>query len=325
MYKRSNKKEYRIPQGITVGEKRIKIVQNSTHSTDEFDPNKNRIEYTDKPKEHSESKEYVYDLPEAIIQDKSISEEAHKIRIKSSENLDNLSLEEVLTKLYHSSEKESPFGASTQKYWAQRYRYFPDYDAGFLLDEEGLYSVCPAAISKSVMKYIKGVFKDQDSIVVADPMCGCGGMVLAAAASEKVEKVIACDIDPLRITIAYFNAKISGLEDKIQFIHCNSLELDTETLPKIDFVFTSPPWGSKFNRRVAFDPDLMPFGAKFYIKMCYRLSQNFGWLMPVDIMFKPLAIRMQQIDTELDQILYQVNILNGKPKTSMIFCGNKFK
>jgi trimethylguanosine synthase len=52
--------------------------------------------------------------------------------------------------------------------------------------------------------------------------------------------VIAIDIDAARISIAKHNAKIYGVEERIEFIVGDAVDI----LPhlKVDVIFLSPPW-----------------------------------------------------------------------------------
>ena len=52
--------------------------------------------------------------------------------------------------------------------------------------------------------------------VMIDPFCGVGGSAIQFA--QTCNKVIAIDIDPTKIHAARQNAKIYGVENKIEFI-----------------------------------------------------------------------------------------------------------
>ena len=56
--------------------------------------------------------------------------------------------------------------------------------------------------------------------------------------------MIAIDIDPHKIEAARHNAKIYGVEDRIQFIVGDFFEV-IPTLNIADVIFLSPPWGGK--------------------------------------------------------------------------------
>ena len=56
--------------------------------------------------------------------------------------------------------------------------------------------------------------------------------------------MIAIDIDPNKIEAARHNARIYGVEDRIQFIVGDFFEV-IPTLNIADVIFLSPPWGGK--------------------------------------------------------------------------------
>lgn len=53
--------------------------------------------------------------------------------------------------------------------------------------------------------------------------------------------MIAIDIDPVKVELARHNARVYGVEDRIEFIIGNYMELAPNL--KADVVFLSPPWG----------------------------------------------------------------------------------
>ncbi len=56
------------------------------------------------------------------------------------------------------------------------------------------------------------------------------------------ERVIAIDIDPHKIRLARNNAKVYGVEDRIEFIVGDFFDV-VPTLTAADVIFLSPPWG----------------------------------------------------------------------------------
>src|SRR5687767_9353783 len=54
--------------------------------------------------------------------------------------------------------------------------------------------------------------------VVLDAFCGVGGNTIQFALSPHCQKVIAVDTDPLAIACARHNARVYGVEKKVQFI-----------------------------------------------------------------------------------------------------------
>lgn len=136
----------------------------------------------------------------------------------------------------YTSNKQLP--TDMQKYWSQRYRYFTKYDQGIKLDKEGWYSVTPERIAAHIAQRCA-------SDVIIDAFCGVGGNTIQFALT--CHYVIAIDIDPVRLECARHNARIYGVEDRIEFICGDFMTL----IPKLkaDAVFLSPPWGGKRPRR----------------------------------------------------------------------------
>ncbi|CAO3614132.1 unnamed protein product [Mucor hiemalis] len=128
------------------------------------------------------------------------------------------------------SEKTMPEDMS--KYYYQRYSYFSKFDEGVLMDREGWFSVTPEKIARHIAERCQ-------SDVVIDAFCGCGGNSIQFALT--CERVIAIDLDPVKLHCARENAKIYGVEDRIEFILGDFFELAPSL--KADVVFLSPPWG----------------------------------------------------------------------------------
>ncbi|KAF9205675.1 Trimethylguanosine synthase [Haplosporangium sp. Z 27] len=121
---------------------------------------------------------------------------------------------------------------SMQKYWYQRYRYFQLFDQGIKMDKEGWYSVTPEKIAAHIAQRCA-------SDIIIDAFCGVGGNAIQFAFT--CHRVIAIDIDPVRLMCARHNAKIYGVEDRIEFICGDYMTLIPRL--KADVVFLSPPWG----------------------------------------------------------------------------------
>ena len=56
------------------------------------------------------------------------------------------------------------------------------------------------------------------------------------------ERVIAIDIDPVKIALARHNAKVYGVDDRIEFIVGDFFDV-VPSLKAADVIFLSPPWG----------------------------------------------------------------------------------
>ncbi|KAK6183993.1 hypothetical protein SNE40_006547 [Patella caerulea] len=118
------------------------------------------------------------------------------------------------------------------KYWHQRYRLFSRFDEGIGLDRESWFSVTPEKIAKHIAERCR-------CDLIIDAFCGAGGNTIQFA--FYCERVIAIDLDPVKIDLARRNARVYGVEDRIQFIIGDYLTLAPSL--KADVVFLSPPWG----------------------------------------------------------------------------------
>ncbi|XP_037792039.1 trimethylguanosine synthase-like [Penaeus monodon] len=117
------------------------------------------------------------------------------------------------------------------KYWVQRYRLFLKYDKGIKLDTESWFSVTPETIA------IHHAYRCRCDVVV-DAFCGAGGNAIHLA--ETCKHVVAIDIDPEKIAMAYHNASVYGVADRIDFIVGDFFKL--APFLKADVVYLSPPW-----------------------------------------------------------------------------------
>ncbi|KAL3721182.1 hypothetical protein ACJRO7_005925 [Eucalyptus globulus] len=134
-----------------------------------------------------------------------------------------------------------------KKYWLQRYRLFSRYDEGVELDEEGWYSVTPEEIAIRHAERCRGK-------TVIDCFAGVGGNAIQFAIL--CHHVIAIDIDPQKIALALHNAKVYGVEDRIDFVVGDFFQLAPSL--KGDVVYLSPPWGGPSYKMIQqFNLDLL--------------------------------------------------------------------
>ncbi|XP_026815318.1 uncharacterized protein LOC113555164 [Rhopalosiphum maidis] len=199
-----------------------------------------------------------------------------------------------------------------QKYWEMRYMLFSNFDQGIILDEESFYSVCPEILSYHIAK------RCTNNIVV-DPFCGAGGNVIQLAKTCK--KVIAIDIDPEKIKLARHNAKICGVEDKIQFMVGDFFSI-YRTI-KADVLFMSPPWGGPgyaINKIYSLKSMCQNhFGGGFDIfKLAKTVAPNIAFHVPKNTDLSE-CLRLAQ---DFGKVEIQQNIINGKLNSITAFYGN---
>lgn len=94
--------------------------------------------------------------------------------------------------------------------------------------------------------------------------------------------MIAIDIDPIKIQLARNNARIYGVEDRIEFIIGNFLEL-APTLAA-DVVFLSPPWGGpeykKKGKIYNLDYILPPVGGVNLFELAKEITDHVAYYLP---------------------------------------------
>ncbi|XP_015209026.2 trimethylguanosine synthase [Lepisosteus oculatus] len=199
------------------------------------------------------------------------------------------------------------------KYWAQRYRLFSRFDKGIKLDYEGWFSVTPEKIAKHIALRVQNSFH---SDVIVDAFCGVGGNAIQFALTGK--RVIAVDIDPVRIALAQNNAKVYGVAQQIEFIQGDFMELAVDI--KADVVFLSPPWGGPdYLTADVFDIKTMmsPDGFEIF-RLSKLISDNIVYFLPRNADFDQIA----SLAGPGGKVEVEQNFLNNKLKTITAYFGN---
>ncbi|KAL6732454.1 hypothetical protein Aduo_003214 [Ancylostoma duodenale] len=205
------------------------------------------------------------------------------------------------------------------KYWYQRYRLFSKLDKGVLMDREGWFSVTPERIAEHIADRIVR----RPEVLVVDAFAGVGGNSIQLAI--KGARVIAIDLDPVRLKCARENAKVYGVEDRIEFICCDFFHFAakwTENVGKpaeVDAVFLSPPWGGpSYLKSEVFDlDDLTPNGFDIYTA-ARKMSPNIAYFLPRNTSIKQLvSLAGPGGRCEIEQ-----SCLNKKIKTLTVYYGN---
>ncbi|KAG8034799.1 hypothetical protein G9C98_007875 [Cotesia typhae] len=168
------------------------------------------------------------------------------------------------------------------KYWVKRYRLFSRFDQGIKLDRESWFSVTPEKIAMHIAERCRC-----DTIV--DAFCGAGGNTIQFAFT--CERVIAIDIDEDKIELARNNARIYGVQDRIEFIVGDFFKLADKLAA--DVVFLSPPWGGpKYAHDDTFNLDniLSPHGGAELFNTAQQITNNISYFLPRNIDTIQLAI-----------------------------------
>jgi len=124
----------------------------------------------------------------------------------------------------------------SQYHWDYRYSLFSKYDEGIQLDEESWYSVTHEAIAEDIAASCGG------AQTIMDGFAGVGGNVIQFARSSRV---IAIEIDPVKVEMLRSNAKIYAVSDYIKTIVGNFF-IEGPRQGPVDVLFMSPPWGGPY-------------------------------------------------------------------------------
>ncbi|XP_037658739.1 trimethylguanosine synthase [Choloepus didactylus] len=199
------------------------------------------------------------------------------------------------------------------KYWAQRYRLFSRFDDGIKLDREGWFSVTPEKIAEHIAGRVSQSFKCD---IVVDAFCGVGGNTIQFALTGK--RVIAIDIDPVKIDLARNNAEVYGVADKIEFI-CGDFLLLASRL-KADVVFLSPPWGGPdYATAETFDIRTMMSPGGFEIfRLSQKITNNIVYFLPRNADIDQVA----SLAGPGGQVEIEQNFLNNRLKTITAYFGD---
>uniref|UniRef100_A0A0C9R6W2 Trimethylguanosine synthase n=1 Tax=Fopius arisanus TaxID=64838 RepID=A0A0C9R6W2_9HYME len=161
------------------------------------------------------------------------------------------------------------------KYWVKRYRLFSKFDQGIKLDRESWFSVTPEKIAAHIADRCQC-----DTII--DAFCGAGGNAIQFA--FKCERVIAIDIDPSKIELAKNNARVYGVEDRIDFIVGDFFHLADKLIA--DVVFLSPPWGGPdYLHHETYDLNSVfkPSGGMKVFNTARKISEHVAYFLPRNI------------------------------------------
>uniref|UniRef100_A0A668UE34 Trimethylguanosine synthase n=1 Tax=Oreochromis aureus TaxID=47969 RepID=A0A668UE34_OREAU len=205
------------------------------------------------------------------------------------------------------------------KYWAQRYRLFSRFDEGIRLDREGWFSVTPERIAEHIALRVEHSFSE--SQLVIDAFCGVGGNAIQFALTGK--RVLAVDIDPVRLDMARHNAAVYSVADRIDFIQGDFLQLAPHL--HADVVFLSPPWGGPdyltaevFDVRTMMEPDgypLMRNGKE-------QITTYLCWDCLPEILSLSTLLQVASLAGPGGKVEVEQNFLNNKLKTVTAYFGS---
>jgi len=194
------------------------------------------------------------------------------------------------------------------KYWAQRYRLFSRFDEGIKMDKEGWFSVTPERIAEHIAERCR-------CDLLIDAFCGVGGNAIQFAFT--CERVIAIDIDPMKIALARHNASVYGVEDRIEFITGDYMQLIPHL--KADVVFLSPPWGGpSYTSAEVFDlRTMITLDGVRVFEETKTITENIAYFMPRNVNVEQLS----SLAGPGGKMEVEQNFVNKKLKTITAYYG----
>ena len=155
--------------------------------------------------------------------------------------------------------------------------------------------------------------------MVLDAFCGVGGNAIQFALT--CGRVIAVDIDKDKIAMARHNARVYGVEHKIDFIIGDFFQVVPYI--KADVVFLSPPWGGpKYVNQEVFD--LKKMGALGSIDglhvfdVARSITENIAYFVPRNSNREQL----KQLAGPTGRVIVEQNELNLKIKSFTAYYGD---
>ncbi|XP_055938794.1 trimethylguanosine synthase-like isoform X2 [Argiope bruennichi] len=202
----------------------------------------------------------------------------------------------------------NPNSKEFKKYWAQRYRLFSLFDDGIRLDKESWFSVTPEKIAYHIAERCA-------CDIIVDAFCGAGGNAIQFAFT--CHHVIAIDIDPKKIELAKNNARVYGIQNRIDFIVGDFFSIAPKL--KADVVFLSPPWGGPGYLQDS-EYDISKIEPDIYktFEAAKQITNNVALFVPRNTVINQLV----QLAGEGNHVEIEQNALNKKVKTITAYYGD---
>ena len=150
-----------------------------------------------------------------------------------------------------------------------------------------------------------------------DGFCGVGGNAIQFAFS--CERVIAIDIDPEKIRQARNNARVYGVEDRIEFIVGDFFKI-VPNFPTANVVFLSPPWGGpEYCTEEMYDiQSMIPMDGVKIFNAAREITEDIAYYVPRNVDTDQMA----SLARPGGQVQLQKNILGGRPQAITAYYGN---
>jgi len=192
----------------------------------------------------------------------------------------------------HTPTDPCPLGDRYQRYWDKL--SLPEKQ--MQIDVEGLYSMDLQSVATALAARIKA---DQ----VIDAFCGIGGAAIAFARAGK--DVLAIEIDPQRLEMARHNARMFGVDRKVNFQLGDALDILQKSSAAL---YLDPPWGGPSYGRLDrfslshFSPNgevLIRKGLTVSLEIYLKLPKNFAF-DELDGICRPIEVIENEVNGRLE-------------------------
>mmetsp|Transcript_9428 Transcript_9428/g.30144 ORF Transcript_9428/g.30144 Transcript_9428/m.30144 type:complete len:577 (-) Transcript_9428:17-1747(-) len=212
-----------------------------------------------------------------------------------------------------------------KKYYMQRYRLFSRFDQGVRMDSDSWFSVTPETIAEHLAERCR-------ASVIVDAFAGCGGNAIQFAFT--CERVIAIERDAARLELARGNARVYGVEDRIEFVHADAIEwmkgvASGSSGLRPDVVFLSPPWGGpdyqaadKFPLEAIQVPTSTGVNGAIDGVALLRLARS---VSPEVAFFAPRNSDPEALASAIPdaaELELEAHVIDDRVKTCCLFCGD---
>ncbi|EPS45588.1 hypothetical protein H072_416 [Dactylellina haptotyla CBS 200.50] len=205
-------------------------------------------------------------------------------------------------------------------YWHQRYSLFSLWDEGIWITDEGFYSVTPESVARKIAGHILPPSLAEPQVII-DAFCGVGGNAIQFALSPQCKRVIAVDHDETMLACAMHNAKIYGVEDKIEFRKADFFEFASqwEGEVAVGTLFLSPPWGGpSYKHDKIFDLQTMTYGGAEIYDAARKITSNIVLYLPRNGDLNQIA----QYEKDAENIKVIHYCLQSRSKAICAYFGN---
>ncbi|XP_047981892.1 trimethylguanosine synthase-like isoform X2 [Salvia hispanica] len=137
----------------------------------------------------------------------------------------------------------------------------------------------------------------------------------------KCHHVVAIEIDPKKVALASHNAKIYGVQDKIDFVVGDFFQL--APFLKGDVVFLSPPWGGpSYKAKENFTLDLLkPKDGHSLFQVAQAITSNIVMFLPRNVNVLQ-ASELSWLSSPPLDIEVEENLVHGRLKGITVYFGD---